>query len=153
LEHPDDLPGRFLKKGEVVGYVVGSYVPLGRVVVPQADVDLVRLATRAVSVKLPQNLAATWPARLLRQVPAAGHDLPSAALGQRGGGDVVLDPGDKEGTTALQSIFEFELALPPEAPARYLGSRVHVRFEHPATPLGVRAWRAVRRLFMSQFQV
>jgi putative peptide zinc metalloprotease protein len=153
LEHPDDLPGRFLKKGEVVGYVVGSYVPLVRVVVPQADVDLVRLATRAVSVKLPQNLAATWPARLLRQVPAAGHDLPSAALGQRGGGDVVLDPGDKEGTTALQSIFEFELALPPEAPARYLGSRVHVRFEHPATPLGVRAWRAVRRLFMSQFQV
>jgi putative peptide zinc metalloprotease protein len=153
LEHPDDLPGRFLQKGEVVGYVVGSYVPVVRVVVPQADVDLVRLATRSVEVKLPQNVAATLPARLLREVPAAGHELPSAALGQRGGGDVVLDPGDKEGTKTLQSVFEFELALDQAAPAQYLGSRVHVRFDHPATPLGVRAWHAVRRLFLSQFQL
>jgi len=153
LEHPDDMPGRFLKQGEVVGYVVGSYVPVVRVVVGQEDVDQVRLATREVVVKLPQNLAATWPARLLREVPAAGHELPSPALGQRGGGDIVLDPKDEEGTTTLQSVFEFELSLEQAAPARYLGSRVHVRFEHPATPLGVRAWRAVRRLFLSQFHV
>ncbi len=153
LEYPDDLPGRFLKKGEVVGYVVGSYVPVARVVVAQADVDQVRLATRGVVVKLPQNLATIWPARLLREVPAAGHVLPSAALGQRGGGDVVLDPKDEEGTTTLQSLFEFELSLAEAAPARYLGSRVHVRFEHPATPLGVRAWRGIRRLFLSQFHV
>ncbi len=153
LEHPDDLPGRFLQQGEVVGYVVGSYVPVVRVVVPQEDVDQIRLETRDVVVKLPQNLAATWPARLLREVPAAGHELPSAALGQSGGGDIVLDPGDKEGTKTLQSVFEFELALEQAAPARFLGSRVHVRFEHPATPLGTRAWRGVRRLFLSRFHV
>jgi putative peptide zinc metalloprotease protein len=153
LEHPDDLPGRFLQQGEVVGYVVGSYVPVVRVVVGQADIDQVRLATRDVVVKLPQNLTATWPARLLREVPAAGHELPSAALGQSGGGDIVLDPKDKEGTKTLQSVFEFELALDQAAPAQYLGSRVHVRFEHPDTPLGMRAWRAVRRLFLSQFHV
>ncbi len=153
LAHPDDLPGRFLEKGEVVGYVVGSYVPLVRVVVGQEDVDQVRLATRDVAVKLPQNVAATWSARLLREVPAAGRELPSAALGQSGGGDIVLDPKDEEGTTTLQSVFEFELSLAEAAPARFLGSRVHVRFEHPATPLGVRAWRGVRRLFLSQFHV
>ncbi len=153
LEHPDDLPGRFLEKGEVVGYLVGSYVPVVRVVVGQEDVDQVRLATRDVVVKLPQNIVATWPARLLREVPAAGHELPSAALGQRGGGDVVLDPNDEEGTKTLQSVFEFELSLQQAAPAEYLGSRVHVRFEHPATPLGVRAWRGIRRLFLSQFHV
>jgi putative peptide zinc metalloprotease protein len=153
LEHPDDLPGRFLEKGEVVGYLVGSYVPVVRVVVGQEDVDEVRLATRDVVVKLPQNLVATWPALLMREVPAAGHELPSAALGQRGGGDVVLDPSDEEGTKTLQSVFEFELSLQQAAPAEYLGSRVHVRFEHPATPLGVRAWRGIRRLFLSQFHV
>ncbi len=153
LEHPDDLPGRYLKQGEVVGYVIGSYVPVVRVVVGQESVDEVRLATRAVVVKLPQDLAATWPARLLREVPAAGHELPSPALGQGGGGDFVLDPKDEQGTKTLQSLFEFELALEQAAPAGYLGSRVHVRFEHPATPLGVRGWRAVRRLFLSQFHV
>lgn len=153
LEQPDDLPGRFLKRGDVVGYVVGSYVPVVRVVVGQEDVDNVRLATREVVVKLPQDLSATWPARVLREVPAAGHELPSAALGQSGGGDIVLDPSDEQGTKTLQSLFEFELSLEQAAPARFLGSRVHVRFEHPPTPLGIRAWRAVRRLFLSQFHV
>ncbi|MEW5768744.1 MAG: PqqD family peptide modification chaperone [Pseudomonadota bacterium] len=153
LEHPDDLPGRFLQKGEVVGYLVGSYVPLVRVVVGQEDVDQVRLASRDVVVRFPQHIAATWPARLLREVPAAGHELPSAALGQKGGGEIVLDPGDEAGTKILQSVFEFELALPGAAPAHFLGSRVYVRFEHPPTPLGVRAWRALRRLFLSQFHV
>lgn len=153
LEHPDDLPDRYLQKGELVGYLVGAHAPVVRVVVGQDAVDDVRLDTRSVAVKLPQNLALTWPAHLLREVPAAGHELPSAALGQKGGGDIVLDPSDEDGVKTLQSVFEFELALPPAVPARYLGSRVHIRFEHAAMPLGVRAWRAIRRLFLAQFHV
>lgn len=149
----EDLLGRFLRKGEVVGYIVGRHRPFVRVVVGQSDIDQVRKETRAVEVKLPQVMGDTWPATLIREVPAAGHQLPSAALGQKGGGDIVLDPGDTDGTKALQSVFEFELALPKDAPTGYLGSRVHVRFEHAPTPLGDRAWREVRRLFLSLFQV
>ena len=89
----------------------------------------------------------------LREAPAAGDVLPSAALGQKGGGEIVLDPGDEKGTQSLLSVFEFEVALPEDAPAGFLGSRVHVRFEHPATPLGVRAWRGLRRLFLSHFNI
>lgn len=153
LDHPDDLLGRYLKKGEVVGYVVGEHVPLVRVAVAQEHVDQVRLATRGVEVRLAQDVAEIWPARVLREVPAAGKELPSPALGQRGGGEIVLDPSDREGVRTMQSLFEFELALPDGAPAHYLGSRVHVRFEHPPTPVGVRGWRQVRRLFLSQFHV
>lgn len=153
LEHPDDLLGRYLKKGEVVGYVVGEHVPRVRVAVSQENVDQVRLATRGVEVRLAQEVAEVWPARVLREIPAAGKELPSPALGQRGGGEIVLDPSDREGVRTMQSLFEFELALPDGAPAPYLGSRVHVRFEHPPTPVGVRGWRQVRRLFLSQFHV
>lgn len=153
MEHPFDLPGRFLKKGEVVGYVVGEYVPLVRVVVPQADADMVRLATRAVEVKLPQDIPRTWSARLIREVPAAAKELPSPALGQGGGGHIPLDPRDEQGRKTLQSLFEFELELPDDAPVRFLGSRVYVRFEHPSEPVGLRLWRGVRRLFLSHFHV
>jgi putative peptide zinc metalloprotease protein len=146
-----DLPGRHLTRGEVVGWLVGDLRPVVRVVVSQSDVDPVRLATRAVQIMLPQDLAATWTARLVREVPRAGRELPSAALGTQGGGLITLDPHDDKGLTALQSVFEFELALPDAMPARYIGSRVHVRFEHPPEPLGPRGLRAVRRLFLSRF--
>ena len=107
----------------------------------------------APGIILPQDMASAWPATLVRAVPKAGRALPSAALGTQGGGETVLDPRDDKGLTSLESVFEFEVALPPELPAGYIGSRVHVLFEHPAEPLGPRAWRGLRRLFLSQFGV
>ncbi|MBL8385604.1 MAG: PqqD family peptide modification chaperone, partial [Burkholderiales bacterium] len=110
IEQPGDMPGRFLRKGDVVGYVVGEFVPLVRVVVPQSHVDLVRMATRGVEVRLAQDMARIWPARLVREVPKAGKDLPSPALGQSGGGPIAMDPRDQKGAKSLESLFEFELA-------------------------------------------
>jgi putative peptide zinc metalloprotease protein len=147
------MPGRFVKKGDVVGYVVGEYTPLVRVVTSQSQVDLVRLATRGVEIRLPQAMATIWPARLVREVPKAGKELPSAALGQSGGGAIAMDPRDEKGTKTLESLFEFELALPATVSAEYIGSRVYVRFEHPSEPLGIRLWQSLRRLFLSNFHV
>ncbi len=148
-----DLPGRWLKKGEVVGYVRSSDAPLVRLVVSQAEADTVRLDTRSVQVRLAQGLDGPWPAKLVRAVPAASRELPSAALGEQGGGAAIVDPRDKRGLATLQSVFEFELALPKEVPHDFLGSHVHVRFEHGAEPLGWRLWRGVRRAFLSHFQL
>ena len=112
-----------------------------------------RLATRAVAIRLPQDMASVHAAQLVREVPKAGKDLPSPALGQSGGGLIAMDPHDDKGMRTLESLFEFELALPDTVRADYLGSRVHVRFEHPPEPIGVRMWQALRRLFLSQFHV
>lgn len=153
LDRPDDLPGRWLRKGEIVGYLRTGEPPLVRVVVAQGDDETVRLHTRAVEVRLPQDLAVRWPAQLLRGTPAAAKALPSAVLGQQGGGDIAIDPRDEKGLTTIESVFEFELELPPDLPHRYLGSRVHVRFAHDAEPVGGRLWRALRRGFLSTFEV
>ena len=153
IDKPDDLPGRYLRKGDVVGYVRTGDAPLVRVVMPQSDVDTVRLATRRVEVKMPQSLGDTWPAQLSRSVPAAARQLPSAVLGSRGGGPTVTDPRDDKGLATLESVFEFELLLPRQVPHEWLGSRVHVRFEHVAEPLGQRWWRGLRRAFLSHFQI
>ncbi|MEP7300697.1 MAG: site-2 protease family protein [Caldimonas sp.] len=153
IDKPADLPGRFLRKGDVVGYVRTGDAPLVRVALAQSEVDMVRLSTRRVEVKMPQSLSETFVARLTRAVPAAARQLPSAVLGTKGGGPITIDPRDEKGLATLESVFEFELELPREVPHEWLGSRVHVRFEHAAEPVGQRMGRAVRRAFLSHFQV
>jgi putative peptide zinc metalloprotease protein len=153
IDKPDDLPGRYLRKGEVVGYVRTADPPLVRVVMPQSDVDAVRLATKRVEVRMPQAISDTWSAQLTRSVPAAARQLPSAVLGGKGGGPMTVDPRDEKGLATVESVFEFELELPVEVPHEWLGSRVYVRFEHEAEPVGQRMVRAVRRAFLSYFQV
>lgn len=147
LASADDLPGRFLKQGEAVGHVVTDGRLTARVVVPQADIDLVRGRTERVSLKLAERLEETLASRILREVPRASDRLPSVALSQAGGGDAALDPRSGAEARALQTYFEFELELPPGR-AYLLGGRAYVRFDHRSESLGVQAWRRLRQLFL-----
>jgi len=145
---PEDLPGRFLRQGELVGYVVPEGRPTARVVVPQDAIGLVRGRTVQVSAKLAERLGETVPARILREVPLASDRLPSLALSQAGGGDIALDPTVAAGK-ALQTHFEFEIEL---ASARPLGAggRVYVRFEHQSESIGAQLWRVLQQLFLQR---
>jgi putative peptide zinc metalloprotease protein len=151
LHDSDNLPGQFVKQGQVLGYVIPAAAPSVRVIIDQTDEDFIRSHTRSITVKLPFAPGPTWAARVVRAVPAALNELPSAALGREGGGAVATDPRDQSGRKALVSHFEYELALPEQFPYRFIGSRASVRFEHPAEPLAYRFWRGVRRLFLAFF--
>jgi hypothetical protein len=109
-----DLPGRFVRHGEPVAYVVDFSEITARVVVPQADVGLVRRDTQGVEVRFANDIATNLPASILREVPAADDRLPSAALGATGGGNFQVDPQDEQGTRTLDPIFQFDLSLPPD---------------------------------------
>jgi putative peptide zinc metalloprotease protein len=148
-----DLPGRYLRRGELIGYVTGSGRADVRAVVPQNDIGLVRSRTEAVSLRLADWHAEALPSRILRQVPAATERLPAAALGSAGGGAVPLDPSDGSGLKALEPVFVVDLALPPTPAADYPGRRVEVRFDHGAEPLAVQWYRSLRQLFLSRFGV
>ena len=153
IEQAGDLPGRHVGKGEPLGYLVGADRPVLKVIVEQHHADSVRAATRRVTVRLPQDFDTELPGRLVRERPQAGKDLPSATLGQSGGGDLTVDPRDEKGLTALESLFEFEVEIDDPAALRFLGSRAYVSFEHPDEPIGWRLWRNLRRQLLSQFQV
>jgi putative peptide zinc metalloprotease protein len=151
LNGNDDLPGQFFKQGAVLGYVVPDAPPVVRVIVEQADADLIRARTQAIRIRLPAAARQDWPAVLRRAVPAASNELPSAALGHQGGGNAATDPRDDSGRRALQTHFELELGLPAEFPYRLLGGRVSVRFDHEPEPLAYRVGRGLRRLFLAHF--
>ena len=148
-----DLPGRFVQKGTLLAYVVEPKEVSARVAVGQDYIDLVRSRQRGVEVMVADWGAAPIPATLRREVPGASKQLPSPALGTMGGGKFAVDPRDNQGVTAIDRVFQVELALPADLRYSYLGSRVFVRFNHGWEPLGVQAYRALKRLFLRVFNV
>ena len=151
---PQDLPGRFLREGQEIGYVLPAGSRIVRATVRQDDIDLVRHRLRSTSVKLAERLDETLPARIIREVPAGRDDLPSKALGGPGGGALSVDPGDPHGTKTLQRVFQVDIELPSDvAPAAAFGSRAYVRFDHEWEPAGRQIWRRLRQLLLSRLQV
>lgn len=146
-----DAIGRFYEQGALIGYVADLGNPTIRVALAQADVGLVKTNTERVSVRLAERPLTVYGAQITRRVPSAISQLPSAALGAEGGGPFAVDPTDESGRKPVESVFEFELALPIEI-AR-LGGRAYVRFDHGSEPLGRQWYRRLRQLFLSRFNV
>jgi len=150
---PANLPGRFLHKGELIGYVAARPDANVRVVVTQSDILLIRQRTVGVEVKLASRPQQTLNAVIDREVPAAQYLLPSRALGAEGGGRIAVDPADEEGTRALEKVFQLDLAFENEPPSSYFGERVHVRFAHGDLPLGRQWYWMGRQLLLRHFGV
>jgi putative peptide zinc metalloprotease protein len=153
VPNAQDLPGRYVSKGQLVGYVVQPGEITARVALLQEDIALVRQSTKSVEVMLAGWGADPVPARIRREVPGASTQLPTAALGSAGGGPIAVDPRDKQGVTTLRQVFQLEITLPGEIRSEYLGSRVFVRFNHGFEPAGFQLYRAFRRLLLRQFSV
>ncbi|MCP5056884.1 MAG: PqqD family peptide modification chaperone [bacterium] len=152
LEGGRDWVGRYVRQGDLLGYVLDLGSATARVVVSQDDVALIRERTREVGVRMAHAPTRELPGRIVREVPAAGHRLPTAALGTAGGGPLAVDPADPDGLRTLEPMFQFDLELPP-GHLRAVGEFVHVRFDHGAEPVGLRAFRSLRRLFLRQLGV
>ena len=152
LEIPrsEHLEGRWVRRGDVLGYVIQGSAALVRVVVPQADIDLLRQGLVGTEILLPGALWQPLPARLVREVPAASDRLPSRALAMESGGRVAADTRDPRNLRSLERWFQLDFELPAEAVRDRFGSRVHVRFDHGMEPLGQQWWRRGRQLFLAR---
>lgn len=149
LPHSEDLPGAYVQQGATLGYVLNSAPTAIRAVVPNESASLLRASSRSVEVLLPGRASPT-PARLQREVPSAAQALPSAALGERGGGRQVTDPTDKQGTRTLEPVFLFDVELQGEA-LQSVGQRAWVRFDLGLEPLAKQWYRRLSQLFLKHF--
>lgn len=148
-----DLPGRYFKKGELIGYVLERKDLIARVVVPQDDIDLVRTRYRAAELRLAESIGSAHPVSVVRPPAGAVEELPTAALSLANGGSIATAPSDANGLKTLERVFMVDLGLPPDVREATFGERVHVRFEHGTEPLAWQGLRRLRQLFLSRFGV
>jgi putative peptide zinc metalloprotease protein len=147
-----DLPGRFVRQGDVLGYVVEQRQPIVRVALDQEQMSLVRSHTKGVDVRLGSPRAPVRAAQIVREVPAARHRLPSAVLGAQGGGPWPVDPADPKGLRTKEPVFWIDVKLDHIAAPR-VGDRVYVRFEHEKRSLVSQLGLAMHGLFLRRLDL
>jgi putative peptide zinc metalloprotease protein len=147
------LTGRFVKRGELIGYVVKPGDPMVQVLAMQDDVDLIRQPGTTVTAYLADDLSDPIAARIVRETPAAQQEVPSLALTTEGGGSIALNPSQTQRPQALFSYFEIDIELRDPAASALLGSHVYVRFKHPREAVAWRLMRSLRQFFLGRFRV
>ena len=152
MHEPHELVGRFVRHGEVLGYVVNPQRRQVRAVVEQDGIGLLRARQTSIEIMLADRLGKAMPVELLRVVPAGSVALPSRALGAAGGGRIAVDGTDETGLTATQRVFQLDLALPADAPVTGIGERAYVRLDHGLQPLWRQWTRSLRQLLLSRLE-
>jgi putative peptide zinc metalloprotease protein len=147
IPRAEDLPGRFLKKGATLGYILTGETLLIRVAVTQDQAGRIRAGGGPISLRLAEDLDQILSGIVVREVPAASGLLHSAALGDRNDGPIRTDPEDKDGLRTLEPVFVFDVAVTGEQ-ARRLGGRAFLRFDHGSETAGDQLGRALRQLFL-----
>jgi putative peptide zinc metalloprotease protein len=151
---PQDLAGRYMKRGDLLGYVVAENAATIRVVVPQSDIDVVRQETGGIDLRFASDpFTARHVNAVDREVPVATRTLPSAALSVPGGGPISVDPSDSKKLQALEMVFEVDLPLPEGMKLDRLGERVAVRFDHGSRTIAWQLTRKIRQLFLERFEL
>ena len=152
LPEASDLVGRFARRGELLTVVAGFSDPIVRVVVPEAQADLVQNETLATEVRFASNKEIVYRAQIVQSTPSLIRRLPSLALSTQGGGQFALDPGAQRGQAiTLAPFLQLDLKLQSQPTIISYGDRVIVRFSHGDSPLIGRIYRATTRIFLKYF--
>lgn len=152
---PDEsrLNDRYLRRGELIGYVISPERLIVRTVVAQADIGLVRERAEGVQVRLAEHLDSVVDAQVIRMTPASSKELPSLALSVEGGGKVTVDRGTDGEVSAREPMFQVDLSLPEGLDVSGLGERAYVRFDHGSEALAQQWWRSGRQLLLSRLSL
>jgi len=149
----DDLPGRFLKQGELLGYILDKQPSTVRMAVSQDNIGQLREHIKNITIRFASDNAVDYPASIIRQAPEATNQLPSAALSTQGGGKFVVKPDSQQQLLTLEKVFVVDLEFNPQEHNIPLGTRAYVRIDHGGEPAAIQLYRRLRQVFLRQFNV
>jgi len=150
FSNPHELVDTFVHEGDLLAFVVPQNRSTIRAVVDQQDVGSLSNGIESAEVMLASQMGTIYKATTLRQTPAAGFQLPSAALGKAVGGPVRTDSSDDSGLVAESEFFQIDLALPADALTAGLGGRVFVKLYHGNESLLLQWSRKIRQLLLAR---
>ncbi len=139
-DQPRGRPARALRQTRRLAGACADREPTTvRVAIPHEQAALVQADTRAVSVRLAEDQRQAWRGELLRDVAGTVTKLPSAALGDRGGGNIVTDPSDKQGLTPAHGVVLADVRL-DAPPGQRGGEQVGESMGEPTANTGTNVW-------------
>lgn len=153
LPQAQDLRGRYLKRGNLLGHVM----PPGertvyRLAVPEQDMQDLAQPLKRVAVQSADLSQAPQAAVLLRGGGGAGLQLPSPALSREMGGDIATDPADTSHLKALRPVVLVDVqSVKAASQSPPLGARVWVRFDQGWSPPVAQLWRWLRHRIGERF--
>jgi putative peptide zinc metalloprotease protein len=151
---PTELPGRYVKRGEVIGYVIDGPSRRVRAAIPQEDMALIsQRGALVAAVRLANDPGTEIPAAPRRYVTGGEQELVSQALGSEGGGAIPVDPAQKGGTHAIRRVFDLELEMAHPSSSGVFGDRAYVRFDLGWAPLARQWFLRLRQLFLARLDV
>jgi putative peptide zinc metalloprotease protein len=153
LLEADDLPGRFLRKGDLLGYIIDNEQPTIRMAVSQNHIGQLRQMVTGIEVRFASNPDRDFKARILRQAPEATNRLPSAALATTGGGPFIVTTDQENQMETQEKVFLVDLELDFQGHEIPLGTRAYVRVNHGSEALASQWYRRLRQVFLRQFNV
>jgi putative peptide zinc metalloprotease protein len=153
IASPDDVPGKFVRRGSAVGYAVQPATLLVRAIVRQDDIGLVRSMLERISLRLAGSVQELRSGDIVRMTPSASDRLPTLALSTTGGGRAALDPQERREPRSVQSYFEYQIAFTGSRDRIAMGQRAYVQFVLGAEPIGFQILRRLRQLFLRQLNV
>ncbi len=172
LPQAADLPGQFVRRGRLLGQVVGGDGGSVRLVLPEAEANqLVRVLGErgGASVRLASAPATLRRGTLVRDAVGATLQLPSAALSARHGGEIPTDPRDRDDLKPLHPVVVLDVLLElrqqeepsaalqtprepaNERPQQRVGERAWVRFDAGFSPLALQLAASLQRRVMQRF--
>ncbi|WP_418316908.1 PqqD family peptide modification chaperone [Piscinibacter sakaiensis] len=153
LPRSSDLQGQYVARGNLIGQVLTDDATIVRVAVPESAAADLQRGRGEVSVRLAASRDTAHPASLLRDSGGAVLQLPSAALSERHGGQVVTDPSDKTDLTPLHPVVLLDVVLAAGAArsSERIGERAAVRFDAGFSPLAWQWAQGLRRHIQQRF--
>ena len=148
-----DLPGHFLQRGAIFGYVHDANDVVIRAVVDQVGIGAIEKEIRRIEIWETGQETRPLPGRLVRIVPAGRNELPHKALSAEGGGALPLDPRSPDQLRTTSNVFQVDLRPDPGRPVNFLGQRHYVRFEHKPKPVGFQVFERGREFILNRFGI
>jgi len=152
VRNPADLPGSFLKRGDLIGYVIKNKNISVRGMIPESDIELIRERTTSIHALQTSNLSTVLTPVSWSVFPAATKEPVSEILTEAAGGSIIMDPSSTDTPRSLRRYFVIALEF-EYFPSTYVEERIYIQFEHPPEAIIYRLYRLIRRTFLEYFDV
>ena len=153
----DRMFGVYVTRGQPLGKVIDRSQLILSVWVPQSEAWLIAEAEPVVEFRVrgrpDLNGGRPMTGHIAEVRPAGTNELPSAALGFAGGGDIPVSTSDREGRQATEQLFEVRVAPDGPFPDLQPGEVVVVRFAGRSRPLAMQWWRTILQTVQKKFHI